>query len=163
MGEQSKFGWGRSRQGIVPKYKQIQWAVASSTHAPYLDHSFDGIVSVFSRVDSDSFDRLLKPGGGICLAAPDADHLNGLRGLIYDDVRPYDASKHHEYFDDRFELTHEQRLEVPLHIDNTQNILDLLGMTPHAHRLPQAARERLEQTPALDDMACIKVYWFKKK
>ena len=161
----SCYGLDISKPAIAAacKHKGIQWSVASSSHAPYLAESFDAIVSVFSRIDSNEFYRLLKPGGGICLVAPDCDHLNGLRGLIYDDVRPYDADKHRDYFDDRFELSHEQRLEVPLAIDNNQNILDLLGMTPHAHRLPLAARTRIAQTKRLDDKGCFKVYWFRKK
>jgi 23S rRNA (guanine745-N1)-methyltransferase len=144
------------------KHKGIQWSVASSTHAPFVDQAFDGIISVFSRVDSDPFDRILKPGGLIALVTPDHDHLMALRDLIYDDVRAYDTAKHSSYFDDRFTLVNETRLEVPLELADNQSIMDLLGMTPHAHRLSASTREQLQMQASLTDTACFKVYWFKK-
>jgi 23S rRNA (guanine745-N1)-methyltransferase len=144
------------------KYKNISWSVASSTHAPFIDNSFDAIVSVFSRVDSEPFFRLLKPGGYVAMAAPDHDHLMKLRTLIYDDVKPYDTLKHTSYFDDRFKLISETRLEVPLKLDSNQALMDLLGMTPHAHRLPSSTRERLQSIEKHEDKACFKVYWFQK-
>jgi 23S rRNA (guanine745-N1)-methyltransferase len=144
------------------KYKGIFWSVASSTHAPFLESSFDALVSVFSRVDSDPFYRLLKPGGYVAMAAPDHDHLMGLRHLIYEEVKPYDTLKHTAYFDDRFKLVSESRLEVPLQLESNQALMDLLGMTPHAHRLPNVTREKLQSVEDHIDKACFKIYWFQK-
>lgn len=144
------------------RYKQVNWCVASSSHPPYLNESFDAIVSVFSRVDALPFYRVLKPSGSVLLAVPDSDHLLNLRKLIYDTVRPYDTSKHLSYFDQGFELTNEERITVELQLNNNQAIFDLLGMTPHAHRLPQDKRSALEQVSSLTDTACFKLYQFKK-
>ncbi|WP_320821894.1 putative RNA methyltransferase [Reinekea sp.] len=159
------YGLDISKPAIVAasKYKNIQWSVASSTHAPYADASFDAIVSVFSRVDSEAFHRVLKSGGAVCMVTPDFDHLMALRQLIYQQVRPYDVSKHQTYLDDRFELVHDERLTFALDLPNNQAIFDLLGMTPHAHRLSHEAQDRLKQTPALQDRACFKLYWLVKK
>lgn len=140
--------------------KSINWCVASSTHPPYQDAAFDGIVSVFSRVDSEPFHRVLKPGGQVLMAAPDFDHLHALRSVIYDDVRPYDTSKHRSYLDARFSLVSEERLEVPLLLPDAQAIRDLLGMTPHAHRLSPAVQSRIETLEQLQDKACFRLYRF---
>ncbi|WP_320823353.1 putative RNA methyltransferase [Reinekea sp.] len=158
------YGLDISKPAIVAasKYKNIHWSVASSTHAPYADASFDALVSVFSRVDSDPFHRVLKPGGAVCMVTPDFDHLMALRQLIYQTVRPYDVGKHQTYLDNRFELVHEERLTFALDLPTNQAIFDLLGMTPHAHRLSHEAQDRLKQTPALPDRACFKLYWFVK-
>jgi len=145
------------------KYKAIHWSVASSTHAPFIDESFNAIVSVFSRVDSEPFHRILKTGGGVCMATPDQDHLMSLREVIYQDVRLYDTGKHKSYFDDRFVITHEERLTIDIKLETNQAIMDLLGMTPHAHRLSPPAKERLEKTNQLNDTACFKLYWFEKQ
>lgn len=142
--------------------RNVHWSVASSTHPPYQDDVFDGIVSVFSRLDSDPFYRVLKPGGQVFMAAPDADHLHGLRSLIYQDVRPYDTDKHLAYLDNRFRLIEEQTLKVALQLNDAQTIQDLLGMTPHAHRLPAAIQEKLAQQSQLEDHACFRIYRFRK-
>jgi 23S rRNA (guanine745-N1)-methyltransferase len=160
----SIYGLDISKPAIAAasKYKTVQFCVASSTHPPYLSESFDGILSVFSRVDSEPFNRVLKPGGKVCLVAPDADHLMALRNLMYEEVRPYETSKHKTYLDNRFTLIEEQRLEVPLILENAESVMDLVGMTPHAHRLSAQVRERLQKTVRLVDTGCFKLYWFEK-
>lgn len=161
----SVYGLDISKPAITAasQYKDIHWCVASSSHPPYLDNSFDAIFSVFSRVDSDPFHRVLKPGGSVSLVAPDADHLHNLRSVIYDTVRPYDTSKHKSYLDDRFELVSEERLEVPLQLNSHDAVMDLVGMTPHAHRMSAEIKARLQNTPTLTDTGCFKIYRFIKK
>ncbi len=143
------------------KYKQIEWSVASSSHPPFSDQVFDGIVSIFSRVDSDPFARILKPGGRVCMVTPDKDHLHELRSLIYSEVQPYNTSKHKDYFDSRFSLFDEQSLQFEFSLTDNQAIQDLLGMTPHSQRLSSSATRRLQAQATLEDQACFKVYWFE--
>lgn len=159
------FGLDISKPAIAAasRYKSIEWCVASSAHPPYGNESFDGILSVFSRIDVEPFYRVLKPGGRVCMVVPDHDHLLALRTHIYDEVRDYDVKKHTDYFDERFELVTEQRLNVSLTLNSNEQVFDLLGMTPHAHRLSTEARERLTHLTQLKDAACFKVYWFEKK
>lgn len=145
------------------KYKNVEWCVASTTRAPYLPGQFDAIISVFSRIDSDCFYRLLKTNGLVAIAAPDSDHLHALRKVLYEEVRPYDVSKHHSYLDERFELIAESRIEAEVKLASNEAIRDLLGMTPHAHKLSSEARKRIDELSALADKACFKVYLFKKK
>lgn len=143
--------------------KKIHWSVASSSHPPFVDNSFDVIVSVFSRVDSNPFYRILKSNGWVCMVTPDHDHLLALRNLIYQEVRDYSTDKHQKYFDERFQLIEQHRIEVPIHLNSSQAISDLLGMTPHAHRLPQSAKNDIAALKVLNDMACFKVYWYQIK
>ncbi|MDN3650599.1 methyltransferase domain-containing protein [Reinekea marina] len=144
------------------RFKEIHWSVASSAHPPYGSNSFDAIVSIFSRVDAVPFHRVLKNNGSVLMVVPDSDHLMGLRKIIYDKVRPYDTSKHLEYFNNGFELVSEQRITVPLNLTTNEAIFDLLGMTPHAHRLPIDKRRQLSEVASLTDTACFKLYHFRK-
>ncbi|MFC6439044.1 putative RNA methyltransferase [Bowmanella sp. JS7-9] len=144
------------------QYKGIEWCVASSANPPYRDASIDGIVSVFSQVDAAAFARVLKPAGKVFLILPDADHLAALRALIYANVRDYDTSKHLSYLGQGFSLLSETRLEVPLALTSAEQIQDLIGMTPHAHRLSAEVRERLASLESLNDNACFKLYVFEK-
>lgn len=156
------FGLDISKPAIqaASHYKKIDWCVASSTHPPYQSDAFDAIVSVFSRVDSKPFDRVLKTGGQVFLVAPDHDHLQALRNIIYDQVRPYDTSKHLAYLDQRFSLVQQTRLEVPLRLPDAQAVQDLLGMTPHAHRRSATVDARLNALTHLEDTACFRIYRF---
>ncbi|MEJ2045666.1 MAG: methyltransferase domain-containing protein [Reinekea sp.] len=143
------------------KYKNVEWCVASSTYPPYLPNSFDAIISIFSRVDSQPFANILKPGGKILMVTPDTNHLHALRTLIYDQVQPYDISKHKNYFDNHFHLKDEQNIHFNLLLEDAEAIQNLLGMTPHAHHLSESAKEKLSQTNKLHDQACFKLYCFE--
>ncbi|TXR54270.1 putative RNA methyltransferase [Reinekea thalattae] len=142
--------------------KAIQWCVASSTRAPYLEQQFDAIISVFSRIDADSFHRIMKPEGVVAIAAPDHDHLTELRRQLYAQVSAYDTSKHLSYLDDRFTLVDETRVEAPLSLETNQAITDLVRMTPHQHKISSDAKSRIESLDQLNDTACFKLYLFKK-
>jgi 23S rRNA (guanine745-N1)-methyltransferase len=158
------YGLDISKPAIIAasKYKNINWCVASTTRAPFLANQFDAVISVFSRIDQECFCRLLKKTGIVIIAAPDSDHLNALREVLYDQVRPYDVSKHYHYLDKRFELIQETRIELTLHLKNPEAIEDLLGMTPHAHKLSAQAKQKITALNELTDKACFKVYLFKK-
>lgn len=146
------------------KYKSIEWCVGSSSQPPYLAESFDAIISVFSRVDAKAFQRILRPNGIVVMAAPDHDHLMALRSLIYQEVRPYDTSKHLDYFNNEdFELISDSRVSCTIQLQSNEQLWDLLGMTPHAHRLPSAVREKLAKVAQHTDEACFKLYCWRKK
>lgn len=143
--------------------KSIDWCVASSNRLPYIDACFDLVVSVFSRVEREAFLRVLKPKGYVLYAGPGDNHLHGLRSIIYDEVNAYSTEKHHEYFGDDFDLIHTRTLQVPLSLDSHASIMQLLSMTPHAHRIARAGRERLQATQHLQDVGDFTLYLYQKK
>ena len=147
-------------QQAASTFSDSYWCVGSSSHPPYLPGIFDAIISVFSRVDSEPFAQILKPGGCVLMVTPDANHLQALRQLIYQTVVPYDTAKHRHYLDSRFDLVDEQSLAFDIHLPTPAAIDSLLGMTPHSHRLPDAARQRIRHLPELQDRACFKLYRF---
>lgn len=143
------------------RYKQGEWAVASSARMPYADNSVDLILSVFSRIEAEEFKRVLKPEGYVVFAGPGPNHLLALRELIYTDVRDYEAEKHHGYFDNQFSLVKQLGLEVPLALTNNEQILQLLSMTPHSQRVNQEAEARLAQRTSLNDVADFRLYLYQ--
>lgn len=145
------------------RYKNIQWCVASSTRAPYIDEAFNAIVSIFSRIDADSFHRILKANGIVAIAAPDHDHLVALRQQLYTQVSDYDTRKHLNYLDSRFTLLDQIRIEAPLTLTSNESIIDLVKMTPHQHKIATQAKARLDTLEQLNDTACFKLYLFKKE
>ncbi len=143
--------------------KNIEWCVASSNRPPYLDASFDIIVSVFSRIEREAFLRILKPQGYILYAGPGDNHLHALRRVIYDTVNDYTTEKHHDYFGDDFTLVKEMSLQVPIQLNDHNSVIQLLNMTPHAHRISRAGHTRLENTHTLTDIGDFKLYLYQKK
>jgi 23S rRNA (guanine745-N1)-methyltransferase len=159
------YGFDISKPAITAaaKDKQIDWCVASSNRPPYLDSSFDLVVSVFSRVEREAFLRILKPAGYVLYAGPGNNHLHGLRSIIYDEVNDYSSDKHHDYFAEDFTLVKELSLQVPIKLDSHSSIMQLLSMTHHAHRIAPAGRERLAKTQSLKDMGDFKLYLYQKQ
>jgi 23S rRNA (guanine745-N1)-methyltransferase len=158
------YGFDISKPAITAaaKDKNVDWCVASSNRPPYLDSSFDLVVSVFSRVESEAFLRILKPKGYVLYAGPGDNHLHGLRSIIYDEVNDYSSDKHHDYFAEGFCLINSVSLQVPIALDSHASIMQLVSMTPHAHRSSRAGRERLDLTHSLSDVGDFKLYLYQK-
>lgn len=159
------FGFDISKPAIhaaASKYKQIDWAVASSARAPYQTGAFDCIISVFSRVEPDEFSRLLKPGGIVVYAGPGENHLLSLREIIYSEVKPYQTQKHSHYFNDDFTLLEKISLTVPLSLSANEDIMNLVGMTPHGQRINKDSANRLSTTSFLNDKADFLLYAYQK-
>ena len=143
--------------------KNVHWCVASSSRPPYLDNSFDMVMSIFSRVEHDAFLRVLKPKGYVLFAGPGTNHLNQLRHIIYDKVDDYSTTKHHNYLGEEFTLQKETSVEFAIKLDNANSIMQLLNMTPHAHRLQPSGYTRLKQIDSLNDIGSFKLYLYQKK
>lgn len=158
------FGFDISKPAIqsASQYKQCQWAVASTASMPYVDASFDLVLSVFSRVESLEFLRVLKPKGLVLFVGPGKDHLMALRKLIYPQIRDYAIDKHQHYFSSHFTLQESHELQVPLALNSNQQIHKLLSMTPHGQRMGADAQTRLKTTEHLQDEADFRLYLYQK-
>jgi 23S rRNA (guanine745-N1)-methyltransferase len=159
------YGFDISKPAIAAaasSYKNIEWAVASSARAPYQSGVFDCILSVFSRVESAEFARLLKVGGIVVFAGPGPKHLLALRELIYPEVNVYQAEKHADYFDEHFILIDKISQTLPLSINSNAQIMNLLSMTPHSQRINKDAESRLKVTQTLNDHADFLLYVYQK-
>ncbi|MGS2718257.1 putative RNA methyltransferase [Eionea flava] len=142
--------------------KTVHWSVASSHRPPMLNSSADVITSIFSPIECDAFHTLLKPGGYILYAAPNHNHLKNLRKIIYDEVRDYSTEKHQHYFDHRFKKIEQRSLQIPIELPNHETIIQLLNMTPHAHRISAAGHQRLSNTKTLHDIGDFVLYFYQK-
>jgi 23S rRNA (guanine745-N1)-methyltransferase len=76
------------------RYRDIEFAVASSYRLPFDDGLFDAVVSVFAPRPFSEFSRVLRTGGVIVTASPGPEHLAGLRQYLYRDAKPHDERPH---------------------------------------------------------------------
>ena len=158
------YGIDISKPAIVAaaNNKTVQWCVASSHRLPFENDSIDTVVSIFSPIELAAFSRVLKPGGYILYAGPGLKHLQALRTVIYDELNEYSMSKHYDYFDDNFTLVEERSLEMPIQLNSQAEIMQLLSMTPHVHRLSVNGRQRLNEINTLSDVGDFKLYLYQK-
>lgn len=125
--------WGMdiSKEAIrfaAKRNKNIGFCVGSIFHLPILDKSVDCAVNIFAPFREEEFQRVLKQNGFIIKVTPGAKHLMGLKDALYDN--PYEN-------DDRipeismFEIVESINLKYEIHVDNSEDIVNMLKMTPY--------------------------------
>ena len=131
-------------------YKQSLWLCATAAHIPVEDAGADLITSLFAITLPEEFSRVLKPGGLYFQVLAAQDHLLGLKGVIYDELKFKEK-------DSVPDLPGFTRLEsIPIRFGFTvegQQVQNLFSMTPHVFRIGKAGAERLRQTQVLTDTA----------
>ncbi|GAB3282427.1 putative RNA methyltransferase [Parahaliea aestuarii] len=117
------------------------WVVASNARIPAEPASLDRILCLFGFPVYPEFFRVLKPGGLLIKVDAGAGHLKELRDLIYAEEKT--AAARDEVLPPEYSRLGEVRVQYPLQLEGSDNLADLLAMTPHYHRASVAAREAL--------------------
>lgn len=143
-------------------YKNIAWLVASATALPIADESLDFIICMFAKIDPDEFQRTLKKGGKLIVVSTGKDHLEDLKGVVYDVIKKdfYLPSEDEslKIFKHIETLTHTYRTKV---IGN-EAIRALFNMTPYRWRSPQKGIEKLFALEELETTVQVTVDTFEK-
>lgn len=148
-----------SKEGIQAccrRSKTLPWCVASVADLPYMDHSFDAVLSVFCRVEADEFARVVKPAGFVIYVGPGPSHLAELRNRLYEQVRDYEADKPEQFFA-AFKPVLQRSLRIPLQLDSPGQVANLLKMTPHYWSSNRSQQQRLLDAGPLTDTADIQI------
>ena len=127
----------------------VFWAVASNRHLPFAAGSVDLILSMFGFPLWDAFAGVQSASGHVLLVDPGPDHLIEMRSIIYPVVKPTEPPSLDAALRAGYHLADEQRLQFKAELSSAPLIADLLTMTPHDHRAPQAGREALAKLDRL--------------
>ena len=112
---------------MATKYtKDVYWLVGNSKNLPIVDHSLDFITALFTVVNQDELKRTLKKGGYIIHVTANPNHLIEIKELIYDEIKV----KSDKYIRLDFETIESYDLVHQVKIDNREDALNLLKMTP---------------------------------
>lgn len=127
----------------------VTWLVANNRVPPFLAGSIDLVLCLFGFPVWGGFKKVQRVGGHVLLVDPGPDHLIELRQIIYPTVKqspppPLAAAEAAGY-----RLQREEALRFCVTLTGTRMIQDLVAMTPHAYRLPQAGRDALAELRAL--------------
>lgn len=140
--------------------KDIHWLVASGGQPPFLPKQLDMVVSLFTNLMPQGFTKALKPNAPVILINTGADHLIELRQLVYENVKsqvfnPSDTMVKHGY-----QLNGEHKLKFTTKLNSSEQIIDLLQMTPHWWRIQPSALTKLEQLNELEITVDISLHQF---
>ncbi|MDF2531893.1 MAG: hypothetical protein K0Q65_1474 [Clostridia bacterium] len=131
IGIPSVWGMDISKEAVrfaAKRNKRIGFCVGSIFHIPLLDSSVDCLVNIFAPFREVEFQRVLKESGIIIMVTPGAQHLMGLKNALYDN--PYENDEKIPEISG-FEIVSSTSLKYEIHIDNSEDIINLLKMTPY--------------------------------
>lgn len=128
------------------KLPNAAFAVASSFAAPVESGWADVVLNIFSPFAGEEFRRCLAPGGRLIYAVPTAEHLMGLKDVLYDE--PYENPCQQVDYPG-FSHAGETRAEDRITVEG-QAIGDLFAMTPYYWKTPAEGSARLARLERLE-------------
>lgn len=128
------------------KLPNAAFAVASSFAAPVKAGWADVVLNIFSPFAGEEFCRCLAPGGRLIYAVPTAEHLMGLKDVLYDE--PYENPCQQVDYPG-FSPAGETRVEDRITVEG-QAIGDLFAMTPYYWKTPAEGSARLARMERLE-------------
>jgi 23S rRNA (guanine745-N1)-methyltransferase len=152
-GEVSVCGVDVSKPAVVAAARRDRaslYVVASAFDLPFLDSSVDIAVSNFAPADGPALARVLRPGGTVVATHPGPDHLFALRQLVYDEPErhvPKEPLRNHPELFERVESVPVRR---PLSLSTSDDVANLLAMTPYWWQADEAKQASIASLPRLD-------------
>ena len=140
--------------------KECLFVVGNNYHIPAKDNSVDCILSVFSPIDIDEINRVLKKDGIFVRVLPRTNHLIELRNIIYSDVNLNEKV----YKPDSEKDDYIKEVNVTYDLDlNNEEFTSLLKMTPHYWKSTPENKEKLEEYKDLSITVDMRIGVFRKK
>jgi len=130
------------------RYQDCFFSVATLSDLPFDDEHFGWLYSVYAPILENEFTRILKDNGYLLTVTPAENHLFELKSIIYRQANKHDVSK---LPIEKLTLVEEQRLNYPMNFSNSDDVLNLLAMTPFAFK---ANAEIIEQLTQLKHFTC---------
>jgi len=130
------------------RYQDCFFSVATLSDLPFTDGQFGWLYSVYAPILETEFTRILQDNGYLLTVSPAENHLFELKTLIYRQANKHDVSKQPI---EQLTLVEEQHLNYPMSFSNSEDVLNLLAMTPFAFK---ASTELIEQLTQLEQFTC---------
>lgn len=121
-------------------------AVGSSYRLPILPKCLDAILCIFAPGNSEEFRRVLKPGGRLITLSPGPRHLAALKAVIYDSPRDHRAEA---AIPAGFTCSDQTRISYCLHLRDSDDIGNLVAMTPYYWHMDTRGREQISSVVEL--------------
>lgn len=116
------------------------WAVGSNAHLPVQTGTLDSVLCMFGFPVASEFARVLKTGGALLKVEAGPNHLRELREVIYPTLKPERSTETEAL--EGFTHHSSERVSYSLALNGSDEIADLLAMTPHLYRANAEGRAR---------------------
>jgi 23S rRNA (guanine745-N1)-methyltransferase len=141
------------------RYSNCHFSVGTLSKLSFADDYFAWITSVYAPILEEEFTRVLSTNGYVLTVTPAQQHLFELKQLIYRDAQEHDvtniAIKH-------LDLITEERLTYPMLLENSEDALNLLAMTPFAFKASDEVIKALSNSENFSCQADFIVRLYKK-
>lgn len=139
----------------------IQWLIASANNIPLLAHSQNLLTCLFCRVDFAAAARIADDNALFIVAETGTNHLIELREQLYDDV--FEQKNKHLTTDEApFAHIKTDSFIYQTEIHSSEDIQNLLAMTPHFWRVKPEKKKALEAMSKISLTLDINLHLFKK-
>jgi 23S rRNA (guanine745-N1)-methyltransferase len=105
---------------------------------------------MFAPIDAADVRRVVRDDGALVTVTPGPDHLDALRAAIYTSVKAHPRTPALMAGDTLFEQTESTRVRYPIVVDTSEQIMNLLAMTPYYWNVTRATRARIEALSRLE-------------
>lgn len=139
-----------------------QWIVANADRGlPWVDASFDVVLSVVARLPVEELVRVLRPGGCLAVAVAGDQDLTELKQIVLGDVRPAGrVASAIERLAVHFDIVARDQVEQRLELDR-QGIDDLMKASYLGGR--RGRQERLAETERLGVTIARDIVWCRPR
>lgn len=140
--------------------KTGHYLVATATRLPFADGSFDSLMSLFALTVPGEFSRMLASGGLFLQALAEPDHLQSLKELIYPELvqKPKNLTPEVPGF---IPVEHRE-VQFNIILTNSDQVADLLAMTPHYWRITRDGAQRAAEAQGLRDTVHIRLNLYRR-
>jgi len=124
------------------RYQDCFFSVATLSDLPFANEQFGWVYSVYAPILENEFTRILQKNGYFLSVTPADNHLFELKSMIYRQANKHDTSKQ---VIEQLTLVEEQRLNYPMNFSDSNDLLNLLAMTPFAFKASEELVTQLKQ------------------
>jgi 23S rRNA (guanine745-N1)-methyltransferase len=140
-------------------HKDENWLVANLSKMPFQDGSIDCAMSMFANLNDGETYRVLKDDGYLILVRAGLNHLLELRQIVYPKIiERYTKTP----CPNGFTVVDERTIKFSVDIKDSQNVKNLLIMTPHYWKVTSERRAMLYALDSLYTTAEVEFYVLKK-
>lgn len=125
------------------RHQNCHFSVGTLSKLSFADNYFTWLTSVYAPILEAEFTRVLAQGAYLLTVTPAQQHLYELKDLIYRKANEHDVTN--PPINDLL-LIIEERLTYPMIFDNSDDVLNLLAMTPFAFKASSDVIEQLKKT-----------------